>query len=200
MQDRDCDCKVGRVSAKYELHDVNSQLVEKWQSGTSIRRLTKSLNKKIIESELTAANVSQLKWSQTPVYKALHTNQLSDAEEIEIRRELDRAGVEVNNLASDLMSHQTLYRHVTQCLGESKDDSPTPQERRSNAKNTVYGLQHRTEIVTRSNLETLESAGITNLGDFEVLVDLQVVCGDCGRSMSFDQAITEGCNCDEGTL
>lgn len=190
-----CGCKVGRITTEYELPNVNPRLVEGWQSGTSVRKLTEELNKDIIKTELNAANLGQIEWSRSPVYEALHTDELSDAEEIEIRRELNRAGVHAEQLSSDLVSHQTVYRHFTQCLNVSKDDDQTPAERRAKVKDTVYALQQRTEIVTESTIETLQSAGITDLGEIEVLVDLQVVCGDCGHSMDFETAISKGCNC-----
>lgn len=191
----DCRCKVGRTDKKYELSNIDSRLADDWQSGTSIRRLTEELNKNIIKSELSATNVSQVEWSQTPVYEAIYTDELNDAEEIEIRRELERAGIDIEQLSSDLVSHQTVYRHLTQCLDTSKGDNQTPDERRDKAKDTVYALQQRTEIVTETTIDQLQSAGVTNLGDVEVLVDLQVVCNDCGLSMDFESAISEGCNC-----
>jgi DNA-binding transcriptional ArsR family regulator len=191
----ECGCKIGRVTAEYGMSNVDARLVERWRSGTSVRRLTEELNEDIVESELDAANVGRVEWSRSPVYEALHTDELSDAEEIEIRRELDRAGVDVEQLSSDLVSHQTVYRHLTRCLDASKGDDRTPDERRETAKDTVYALRQRTEIVTESTLDTLQSAGITDLGEVEVLVDLRVVCSDCGRSMDFESAIDDGCNC-----
>lgn len=190
-----CHCKLGRVTAEYELSSVDSWLVEEWQSGTSVRQLTEELNKDIVASELNTTNIGHVEWSRTPVYEALHTDKLSEAEEVEIQRELDRAGADVEQLASDLVSHQTVYRHLTQCLEASKDDDQTPAERREKAKDTVYAMQHRTEVVTESTLDTLEAAGVTDLGEVEVLVDLQVVCSDCGRSMDFESAIRKGCDC-----
>ena len=88
-----------------------------------------------------------------------------------------------------------MYRHLTQCLDASKGDDRTPDERRETAKDTVYALQQRTEIVTESTVEALQSAGITDLGEIEVLVDLTVVCSDCGRSMDFESAVDDGCDC-----
>lgn len=191
----DCGCKVGRVVTEYGVPYGDARLVERWQDGTSVRRLTEELNETIVESELNAANVGHVEWSATPVYEALHTDELAEAEAIEIRRELDRAGVDVERLSSDLVSHQTVYRHLTRCLDASKSDDRTPEERRETARDTVYALQQRTAIVAESTLETLQSADVTDLGDVEVLVDLQVVCGDCGRSMDFETAIHEGCDC-----
>lgn len=191
-----CGCKVGRVTTEYEIPNVDTNLVDSWGSGTSIRRLTEELNKEIIASELNAANVGNVEWSRTPVYEMLHKDELSEAEEIEIRRELERAGIDIEQIASDSVSHQTVYRHLTQCLDASKDDDQTPDERREQARNTVHALQQRTELVTESTLETLQSTGIADLGEIEVLVDLQIVCSECGTSMDFETALREGCNCD----
>lgn len=195
-QHDDCGCKVGHVATEYDLPYEDARFAEKWRSGTSVRRLTEELNKDIIKVELSVANMGQVEWSQSPVYEALHTTELSAAEEIEIRRELDRAGIDVEQLSSDLVSHQTVYRHLTQCLDASKGDDQTPDERRETARDTVYALQQRTKLVTESTIETLQSAGITKVGDVEVLVDLRIVCENCGRSMDFESAISEGCECD----
>lgn len=190
-----CDCKVGRVTTEYGLSGTDSRLVAEWRGGTSVRDLTDELNEGIVESALGAANVGNVEWSRTPVYEALHTDELSEADALEIRRELDRAGVEVERVADDLVSHQTVYRHLTRCLDASKDDDASPDERRERARDTVYALQRRTEAVTETTLESLQAADVTDLGDAEVLVDLQVVCNDCGRSMDFETAVREGCRC-----
>lgn len=190
-----CGCKVGRVTREYEVPNADSRIVDEWQSGTSVRQLARELNEDLIESGLAGANLGTVEWSLSPVYEALHTDELSEAEAIEIRRELDRAGVDVERLSSDLVSHQTVYRHLTQCLDASRSDDRTPEQRRETARDTVYALQQRTELVTESTIETLLSAGVAALGDPEVVVDMQVVCGDCGRSLDFETAITDGCDC-----
>lgn len=194
-QNDGCGCKVGRVTREYGMPNADSRLVDEWQRGTSVRQLARELNEDLIESRLAGASLSNVEWSLSPVYEALHTDELSEAETIEIRRELDRAGVAVEQLSSDLVSHQTVYRHLTGCLDATRSDDRTPDERRESARDTVYALQQRTELVTESTIETLLSAGVADLGDPEVVVDLQVVCGDCGRSMDFETAITDGCDC-----
>lgn len=191
----ECGCKIGRVTTKYGLPKADSRLVEDWHRGMSVRSLTDELNKDLVASELNAANVGHVKWSKTPVYEALHTDGVSDAEAIEIKRELERAGVEIEQLSADMVSHQTVYRHLTECLDASKDNDPSLEERREKARDTVYALQQRTEAVTKSTIKTLQSADATYLGDVKVLANLQVVCGDCERSMDFETAISEGCDC-----
>jgi hypothetical protein len=93
------------------------------------------------------------------------------------------------------VSHQTVYRHLINCLKVSKDDEKTSDERREKARDTVYALQQRMELVTESTIDSLRSADITDIGDIEVLVDLQVMCSDCGQSMDFETAVQDGCRC-----
>ncbi|WP_435346476.1 rod-determining factor RdfA [Haloarchaeobius sp. HRN-SO-5] len=191
----ECTCKVGRLGDRYDLEDLDARLAEEWRTDKSVRRLTEEVNKDAIGAALTAANVGQIEWSRTPVYEALRTDELSETETIEIERELERAGVDVDELSSDLVSHQSVYRHLTECLGASKTDTVTPEERKQNARDTVYSLRQRTELVTQSTVESLRSADIADVGDVDVVLDLQVVCSDCGRSMDFDTAIGDGCDC-----
>lgn len=190
-----CSCKVGRLAAEYDLTNTDTHLVEEWHDGKSVRALTEELNKDVIRTEMNAANVGQIEWSKTPVYEAIKTDSLNESDEIEIRRELERAGIDVGELSSNLVSHQTVYRHLTNCLDVSKTKDQTPEERRRKARDTVYALQQRTELVTKSTVENLRSADVTEVGDVDVLVDLQIVCSDCGRSMDFEEAITDGCRC-----
>lgn len=190
-----CGCKIGRVTAKYGRGDVDEWLIEEWQDEMSIRSLTAEFNKEIIEEELTAVGASRLEWSKTPVYEALHTEELSEPETIEIRRELERAGVDVEQLSSDLVSHQTVYRHLRNCLATSGPDEKSAEERREQARNRIYALQQRASLVTESTVESMQTAGVTNVGDPEVLVDVRIVCRDCGRSMDLDEVLTGGCDC-----
>lgn len=194
-QDERCGCKIGRIAAEYDLPDVDSWVVDAWQQETSVRTLAEEFNEDVIAVALSEADARQVMWNRTPVYDALHTDELSDDEEIEIRRELERAGIDVGGLASDLVSHQTMYRHLTKCLDASRSDERTLTERREAARETVYALQNRTELVTESTLKTLHSADVTDIGAVEVLVDISVVCSDCDSSMDFETAIEDGCDC-----
>ncbi|WP_135807411.1 rod-determining factor RdfA [Halorussus marinus] len=194
-QQPDCKCKVGQVSEMHSVLDEYAGLAERWQDGTSIRVLTEELNKAIIQSELKNTNISQIGQEQSAVYKALHTDELEEAKEIEFRRQLEHSGVDVEELSSNLVSHQTVYRHLKNCLSVSKTDDPAPEKRREKARDTVYALQQRTEIVTESTIKTLTSAGIMEIADADVLVDIQVLCNECGHSMDFETAINQGCEC-----
>lgn len=193
----DCTCKVGRLTDSHGLEEIDDWLVADWQSGTSVRDLTAAFNEELVESHLANADVSLLDWDPTRVIEALDANSDTDAEGIEAQRALERAGFDPDALESDRVSHQTIYRHLTDCLDASVDAELDDDERLENTRETVFALQRRTELVTNSRLESLDAAGVTDLGDPEAIVDIQVVCRDCGESMAFDSALAESCNCDD---
>lgn len=67
------------------------------------------------------------------------TQELSEAEEIEIRRELDHAGVDIEpGVSANGVSAPGL---VSECVEEQR---VKPDERRVKARDTVYALQQRT--------------------------------------------------------
>lgn len=190
-----CGCKVGRVAAEYGRSDVDEWLREEWADGTSVRDLTASFNEDLVEHALTAVDANLLEWNRTRVYEALHTEELGETETIEIRRNLERLGVDVEGLAADMVSHQTVYRHLTDCLSASGPEEKTAAERREDARDRIYALQQRTALVTESTVESLQNAGVTDVGDPDVLVDVRVVCRECQRSMDLERLLTEGCDC-----
>lgn len=190
----DC-CKVGRVAAEYDLGDQVDELADEWQADSGVRPLAERFNRTVIEATLDRANTGRAEWSRAPVYEALATDEMSESAVIEIRRELERGGIDVDELSSSLISHQTLYRHFRNCLDVSKDTTKSPAERRESARDTVYSLQERAQQVTASTIDHLRTAGVAAVGDVDVVVDVRVVCRDCGRSMDFETAITGGCDC-----
>lgn len=193
--DSPCNCKVHRMRARYDVDADDETLAADWRNGTSVRSLAQSFNEALIDARLESVDGSAVSWDRLPIYEAIKTDELAETDGIEVRRELERGGVDPDDLESDLSSHQTMYRHLSSCLNASAGPDPTPEERRENARDTVYALQRRTTLVTESTMGTLQSAGITGVTDPDVLVDIQIICRECGQSMDFETALTESCNC-----
>lgn len=191
-----CNCKVSRARDRYDIDADDATLVADWQDGTSVRSLTRTFNEALIDARLESVDGSTVVWNRLPVYEAVRTEDLDQSDVIEVRRELERVEVDPDELESDLISHQTMYRHLTSCLDATASTDATPEDRREKARNTVYALQRRTTIVTESTMETLQSVGVTAIGDPDVLVDVQIICRECGQSMDFETALADGCNCD----
>lgn len=191
-----CGCKIGRLTAELDLENVDEWLVADWHDGTSVRDLTTAFNEEVVTRYVAESETSMVQWDRTRVYEALGVGETEDTESVEVRRALDRAGVDIEHLESDLVSHQTVYRHLTDCLDTDADTDIGDDERRDNALDTVHALQRRTELVTESQIESLQSAGVAAIGDPDVIVDVQILCRECGRSMDLERAVTDGCDCE----
>jgi len=93
----------------------------------------------------------------------------------------------------DTVSHQTVYNHLRDCLGVSKESDEDRLERRGS---TLFALQNRTETVTRETLTSLRDGGELEIDGFDVIVDVRVVCESCGRSRELGALIEDrGCEC-----
>ena len=191
-----CNCKVSRARDRYDIDADDATLVADWQDGTSVRSLARTFNEALIDARLESVDGSSVAWNRLPIYEAVKTDDLDQSDVIEVRRELEFVGVDPGELESDLISHQTMYRHLKSCLDATASTDATPEDRREKARDTVYALQRRTTLVTESTIETLQSADVTDIGDPDVLVDVRIICRECGQSMDFETALADGCNCD----
>ena len=197
MSDSKVCCKTGRLLSHYSLHDQEQRLRDEWINGKSVRTLCSELNRAVIREELDAAGANRTTWDISLVTDILRGNGTDEVEQFEVKRELDRNGIKVDEVSSRLVSHQTVYRHLTDCLGASKTTEVSPEKRRQRTIDTVFALQQRLEAVSRSALERLTTSDITDVGSFDILVDIRVVCSKCGRSMDFQTAVHDGCDCEE---
>jgi len=111
------------------------------------------------------------------------------------RNRLERAGVDVEELETEFVTHQAVYTYLTEALDVSKeneDDTPlqTHEQR-------VQRLRNRTVAVTENSLSVLENEGHLSLGPTEVVVDISVYCRSCDRQYEFSDLLQEGgCTCE----
>jgi hypothetical protein len=113
----------------------------------------------------------------------------------EVRRQLEREGLDLDEVESDFVSHQAVHTYLRDHRGaelETEDQSRVEKEAQ-----TIRRLQGRVSVVTESGLSRLSSAGDVTIGDFDVLTDVQVYCGDCGSQYEAVELIERGgCDCD----
>jgi hypothetical protein len=194
-------CKVGRISREYGLDELDEELERRW-TGTggesaSLRELQRAVNRRVLGESLSAAGVPPIQGEAENLRKVLASSDVSESRRIEARRRLEKnEGVDVDQLLADFVSHQTVYNHLRNCRDVSRSDERSDEERLSQAKSTVFGLQNRTELVTEQTLSQLVSDGLVAPENFDVVVDIQVICDECGRSHGFESLVERGeCHC-----
>ncbi|MUW15450.1 hypothetical protein GJ633_12995 [Halorubrum sp. CBA1125] len=190
--------KVARVIEEYELEGMGAQLEAAWtgESGerTSLRDLADEFNEAVLEAALRETGAAPLDFEVSGTYEAFKHGSGPDA--TRARRRLEREGVDVDDLASDFVTHQAIHTYLTEARGASlpEDDAGAADRK----VETIEKLQGRVTAVTESAISSLATADELDRDDYDVLVDVRAVCPNCGADTSVSELIRRGgCGCAE---
>lgn len=198
--------KVGRVIAEYGLDGLGEDLEARWTGRqgerSSLRALADRFNRRVLEAALQDAGVRSLEGDAENRYRLLTDDDVSAGMRQQARRELERAGVDVDALESDFVSHQSIYTYLTDHRGASHPSSaePDPERRIEREIDKINALASRTRAVTNDSVERLASAGLIDETDTSVFVDVRVTCEACGSVSSASSFLEAGgCSCRDDT-
>jgi hypothetical protein len=198
-----CSCKVGRLVETYDLDGLHEDLVVRWRGEGrdqhSLRDLETHVNQQVLRAALEASGIDPLDGEVANFHRLLADDNASEGARTETRARLAHDGVDVDQVESDFVSHQTIHTHLRDCLDVSHDPAEqAPSERRTQVSDTISALQRRTETVTEGSLERLRDANALALAGFDVLVDVTVTCRTCGRVHDARDLLEEGgCDCQQ---
>ena len=197
-----CGCKIGTLVDHYSLTDLDDDLVDRWRGVDgdrhSLRDLETFVNRAVLRSAMTDAGLDPLDGEVENVYRLLVDEDSSSGMYVQTRNRLQRGGGEVERVMDDFVSYQTVNRHLKRCrdLEYSADDEEVSRVEKSTQK--IRALQNRTVIVTADALEQLEAAGDL-AGEFDVLVEINAMCTECGAFHTVDEVLERGgCECQLG--
>jgi hypothetical protein len=199
--DEDCGCKVGRTSDAYGLEAIDEYLRNGWlgRGGPerSLRGLADEFNERVLSAAITSTGETPLDSRLESYYRALTDDDISAGERTEVRRELERAGVDVESVQSDFVSHQTIHSHLTDCLDVEKPDVPQdPSIHRAEQQEKIQALLNRCSAVAEDSIDRLAGHEALSIGEFELFVELTVLCTDCGQRQSVPELLRTGhCDC-----
>ncbi|MFP8890711.1 rod-determining factor RdfA [Natrialbaceae archaeon A-CW2] len=194
-----CGCKIGRISVKYDLTRLDEDLIRYWTgSGDerySTRQLAKYVNKNILESAFNDAGIRHKQGEIENTYQLLTDENMSSGTRVQTRNELKQESVAIDQVEKDFISHQTVYNHLTECLGASMGEV-SDEERLQRGKDTLGALQNRTIAVTDDTITRLRDNGVLNLGEFNVIMSLTILCEDCQQQYTVRDLLEQGsCDC-----
>lgn len=191
--------KVARVIDEYDLEGWGDRLERKWLGNggerTSLRDLATEFNVAVLRAALQEAGESTIESDVESAYRTLTDDDVSESDTIRKRRDLERAGVDVDEVLSDFVTHQAIHTYLTD-VREAKLER-NDEDRAERKKETIQRLLNRSQVVTESTIEELANADLLTDRDYEVFVNARIVCEDCGQDYAVDELIDQGgCDCD----
>ncbi|WP_436927177.1 rod-determining factor RdfA [Halosimplex amylolyticum] len=192
--------KVARIIAAYDLEGMGDRLVARWTGAdgerTSLRDLADDFNRELLRTAMREAGRNPMERVVEQTYETLTAADVSEGRKAEVRNELSRDGVDVDALCQDFVSHQSMHTYLTtvrDATAPSTDADPVETDVR-----TIQRLLGRTATVAEDTLERHRNADRVDLGDFDVFLDLRVLCHRCGTDRDVVALLENGgCACDE---
>jgi hypothetical protein len=191
--------KVERLLEEYELAELGNALERAWTATdpderASLRDLATRFNERLLEAVLRDAGDAVLEGEIENTYHLLAGDPVSSGDRRRAERRLERQGIDIDALRSDFVSYQAIRTYLKEHRGAEQETDEV--NRRQKAVETVRRLRTRLVTVAEDRLESLQSAGEISLGESRIILDLRVVCEDCGTQQSFTTLIEEGgCEC-----
>lgn len=196
MTDDEPRSKVGRLIDEYGLVGVGAELEDRWtreEDRWSLRELAEWFNEQVLEQAMLDAGMQSIDGEIENSYRLLTDDDVSDGTRIELRRRLERAGLDVEALTDAFVTYQAIRTYLTEVRdAEYERSQPSPdvvQER-------IQKLVGRTATVAESQIEQLRASGAVDVGEFRLLVDARLYCEECNTQYDITELLDQGgCNC-----
>lgn len=194
-----CNCKLGRVAAAHGLEGIHTELETRWgaTSDDSLRDLAKEFNQRVLRAGVERSGRTPLDGEISNLYRVLTDDDVDAGSRTQARERLRRDGVPIDDIEDGFVSHQTVYRHLVECLDVTREPAHKDPESRVTAwHDRVRSLQARLVRVAERGMKQLRETGSVEIGSFEVYVDVNIFCNDCGRLYTAEEFLdSRACEC-----
>lgn len=203
-----CSCKVGRAAGRYGLDRLDDDLLQRRREGDeSLRALADHVNRRILAAALDDTDLDGTagvygavtdEEAVSAVYRALAGDDAEPERTARVRTRLEQAGVDVDAVTDDWVTHPTVRHHLRECLevDTARDGTITLDD----AVDTTEWARARCARVVARTFERLDDAGLVTTESRDVSVTIQVTCTACGNSYRPTSLVERGgCACDADT-
>ncbi|WP_302081849.1 rod-determining factor RdfA [Salinibaculum rarum] len=194
-----CSCKVSTVATDCGLDDVHAELRQAWErsDGKSVRELAAEFNRRVLSAAFADAGRLPIDGELDNLYRVLTDDDVDEGSRTRAREQLRQDGIDVEAVEERFISHQTLYRHLVNCLDADQETATrTDAERIETWETRLRALQNRTENVISQAISQLRNSETIEIGSYDVLLDVNVLCEDCGTFYTLSEFLDErACEC-----
>lgn len=191
--------KVARVIEEYGLDGLGAELEARWtatgEERLSLRDLADLLNRRLLEEALREAGMSPLEYDVETTYRRLTADDVSAGVETETRNRLARNGLDVEAVTRDFVTYQAVRTYLKE-YRDAEYEGVSDAEKIQNDVDVIRRLRTRTLSIVETRIGNLTETGRIDAGDVEVLLEMQVLCPDCGSQYGVIEFIERGgCEC-----
>ncbi len=206
MSGNDYCCKVGRIADKYELspgtgeETLDEQLEQRWLGSgeypeTSLRSLVDWVHKHMMRTVYMESGRSTLEPHLESDYEVLKADGSDNHHAI--LADLERDGIDGESLTTDFISPSTLYRHLTQCLDVTKENTRQESGDAVDRKKLAY-VQDNAQMYLSDLLKSWENKGkVPNATEAEIAVRVYLECPVCSKQANIQAVQRRGYVCEE---
>ena len=192
--------KVARLIETHDLAPLGAELEAAWlgEAGErqSLRDLADRFYRALLLAAVRDAGMDVVDGEAANYYRLLTDESVSAGRRVEAQNRLEAAGVEVENLREDFVTYQAIRHYLTEIRGASydRDEQSSGVERE---RSVIERLQSRVERVVRDTVDRLRTAGRLSVGEYRILVSVDVLCQECGGQYTVGELLERGhCDCD----
>lgn len=177
----DYGCKVDRVTDEYDLQELDDRVLRlRENDDASLRSLESYINQWMLKRAMVENGMTVLDGAEENYHRLLTDDDVMDTARREARRELEQAGVDVDELEDDFVSYQTVRKHLNECLDTDTSEEYTPDI--EDARDNFNALIQRVKNVVSRTINRFRKYDVVQIGEPEVRVSVKLRCGDCGRT------------------
>jgi len=192
--------KVARLIDQYGLQGIGPQLEELWTTDDpdrrrSLRSLADFFNRQLLKQELERTDMQTLDGEVENTYRLLTDESVSRANHTRVRRQLEREGIDVDQLQDDFVSYQSIRTYLTKYRNATYDNETDPV---TSTTEMIQRLQSRVSNVVETKIAALKDSGAVSLDEFQVIVDIRVICENCGAQKDVISFLSDKkCDCSQ---
>jgi len=192
--------KVARLIDQYGLQGIGPQLEELWTTDDpdrrrSLRSLADFFNRQLLKQELERTDMQTLDGEVENTYRLLTDESVSRANQTRVRRQLEREGIDVDQLQGDFVSYQSIRTYLTKYRNATYDNDTDPV---TSTTEMIQRLQSRVSNVVETKIAALKDSGAVSLDEFQVIVDIRVICENCGAQKDVISFLSDKkCDCSQ---
>lgn len=182
-------CKVCRVLADRGMEEYEPRMVDHWKGNIGqrkgYRRLAEWFNVTLLRREMDKAGLSTLGNEAESKYERLQGDR-TVAEEV--RTNLRRAGVPIDEIESDFVSYGVVRKHLKECLGEEYEHEAGDWEQEAIDR----ARSHAEGKISEAVRSAVSKGRITAVGDVSVSLSVDLECEETQVRVPVDRALRRG--------